>query len=113
MKAKLIALGAASLLTLAACCSSTSEEDAGKVIQLGTTPQNLEPVILLQNQTTGELACCRDTVDVTPEEWACALYAFCSVGVRYLPYLPSNYYFLTPVTFPPGRCLENQNAPRW
>ena len=113
MKAKLIALGAASLLTLAAWWSSSSEEDAGKVIQLGTTPQNLEPVILLQNQTTGELACCRDTVDVTAEECARAMEAECFVRVQDLPYRPAKYDFLTTDTYPTRRWRENEKAPRW
>ena len=65
MKAKLIALGAASLLALCACSSTSADDESAKVILLGNEPQNVQPVILLQHQTTGKLACCRDTGEVT------------------------------------------------
>ena len=57
MKAKLIALGAASLLALCACSSTSADDESAKVILLGNEPQNVQPVILLQHQTTGKLAC--------------------------------------------------------
>ena len=75
MKAKLIALGAASLLALCACSSTSADDESAKVILLGNEPQNVQPVILLQHQTTGKLACCRDTGEVTAEDCARVLEA--------------------------------------
>ena len=40
MKAKLIALGAASLLALCACSSTSADDESAKVILLGNEPQN-------------------------------------------------------------------------
>ncbi len=113
MKAKLIALGAASLLALCACSSISAEDEAAQVVILGTEPKNVEPVILLQHQTSGKLACCRDTGDVTAEECARALEAECFVRVQDLPYRPAKYDFLTTDTYPTRRWRENEKAPRW
>lgn len=113
MKAKLIALGAASLLALAACSSTSEEDNYTGVIQLGTTPQNLQSVILLQHPTSGKLACCRDTAEVTAEECARALEEECFVRVQDLPYRPAKYDFLTTDTYPTRRWRENEKAPRW
>ena len=95
MKAKLIALGAASLLALCACSSTSADDESAKVILLGNEPQNVQPVILLQHQTTGKLACCRDTGEVTAEDCARVLEAHCFVRVQDLPYRPAKYDFLT------------------
>ena len=101
MKAKLIALGAASLLALCACSSTSADDESAKVILLGNEPQNVQPVILLQHQTTGKLACCR------------VLEAHCFVRVQDLPYRPAKYDFLTTDTYPTRRWRENEKAPRW
>lgn len=101
MKAKLIALGAASLLALCACSSTSADDESAKVILLGNEPQNVQPVILLQHQTTGKLACCRDTGEVTAEDCARVLEAHCFVRVQDLPYRPAKYDFLTTDTYPP------------
>lgn len=112
MKAKLIVLGAVSLLALSAC-SSVSKEESPEVIVLGTQPQNVQSVILLQHQTTGKMACCRDTEDVTAEECAQALEKECFVRVQDIPYRPAKYDFLTTDTYPTRRWRDNEKAPRW
>ncbi len=113
MKAKLIALGAASMLALGACSSTFTDNESAEVILLGNEPQNMQPVILLQHQTSGKLACCRDTADVTAEECARVLEAQCFVRVQNLPYRPAKYDFLTTDTYPTRRWRENEKAPRW
>lgn len=111
MKLKSIALAMIPLLALAACVSS--EEQVPEVIRLGTRPQNRQPVILLQHTTTGDLACCRDTGEVTAEECAQALEKECYVRVQDLPYRPAEYDFLKRDTYPTRRWRENEKAPRW
>ncbi len=113
MKAKLIVLGAISLIALCACSSVTQEDEQSDIIVLGTEPQNVQSVILLQHQTTGKMACCRDTEDVTAEECAKALEQECYVRVQDIPYHPAKYDFLTTGSYPTRRWRANEKSPRW
>ena len=112
MNAKLIMLGTA--LTILSACSTVSKDAASpEVIVLGTEPQNVQSVILLQHQTSGKMACCRDTDDVTAEECAQALEKECFVRVQDIPYRTAKYDFLTTDTYPTRRWRDNEKTPRW
>ena len=111
MKAKLIVLGAVSLLALSACSSVSDEKP--EIIVLETEPQNVQSVILLQHQTSGKMACCRDSEGVTAEECAQALEKECFVRVQDIPYHPAKYDFLTTDTYPTRRWRDNEKSPRW
>ena len=113
MKAKLIVLGAVSLLALSACSSTSKQDGADNIVVLATEPQNAQSVILLQHPTTGKMACCRDTEDVSAEECARALEKECFVRVQDIPYRPAKYDFLTKDTYPTRRWRDNEKTPRW
>lgn len=112
MKTKLIVLGLVPVL-LSACSLFSTNESSAEFVQIGNTVTGAQPVILLQHPTTGKLACCRDTEDVTAEECARALEEECFVRVQDLPYRPAEYDFLTTDTYPTRRWRENEKAPRW
>ena len=113
MKTRLTALAMA-LFALSACSIFSGETETPNVIHIGGgQPANVQSVILLQHQTSGKLACCRDTADVTAEECARALEKQCFVRVQDMPYRPAGYDFLTKDTYPTRRWRENEKSPRW
>ena len=112
MKTKLLTLAAATL-ALSACSLFSADGDTPEIIIVGSRPANAQPVILLQDPATGNLACCSDTAEVSAEECARALEKECYVRVQDIPYRPAKYDFLTKDTYPTRRWRENERAPRW
>lgn len=110
MKAQIIVLAVA-ICSLLSACASAPQKAEEETIVLGELPQ--QGVILLQNTTNGNLACCRDTEYSSAEECAKALEAECYVRVQDLPYRPAKYDFLTKDTYPTRRWREHETAPRW
>ena len=115
MKIKLAVLLVMTTLCTACCTADNAvdcEEDA-EVIVLGSHPANTQSVIFLINQTTGELACCRDTAISTAEECAHALEQECFKRVEDIPYGKANYDFLKAGTYPTRRWRNGESNPRW
>lgn len=100
----------------AAGCASAPQpdcEEEAEVIVIADKPQNVQTVIFLVNQNTGELACCRDSEYSTAEACARALEKECYIRVEDIPYRNSKYDFLTTDTYPTRRWRDNETSPRW
>jgi len=111
MKVRFMFLAAVSSLLTGCCLFSSQDSINEEQIVLGETPR--QNIILLQNKTNGDLACCRDTEFGTAEECAQALEKECYVRVQDIPYRTAKYDFLTEDTYPTRRWRENETAPRW
>lgn len=114
MKFKIAALSFLLLPLVAGCASSPidCEEDA-EVIVIADKPQNVQSVIFLVNQNTGELACCRDNEYTTAEACARALEKECYKRVEDIPYRNSKYDDLKTGTYPTRRWRDGEKSPRW
>ena len=88
-------------------------ENDVEVITLATTPANVQTVIFLVNQNTGETACCRDTATSTAEECAFALEKECFKRVEDIPYGTASYDVLKSGTYPTRRWRNGEQTPRW
>ncbi len=88
-------------------------EAEAEVIVLADKPQNVQSVIFLVNQNTGDLACCRDTANATAEECARALEKDCFKRVKDIPYGTAKYDILTTGSYPTRRWRDNEPNPRW
>ncbi|MBR1649292.1 MAG: hypothetical protein IJ689_06840 [Alphaproteobacteria bacterium] len=108
------ALWALPLFWLSGCSSTPADcEDDVVDIVIARKPQNVQSVIFLVNQNTGDLACCRDTEYTTAEECARALEQTCFKRVEDIPFGTAKYDFLTDNTYPTRRWRNNERNPRW